>query len=158
MGVRPDFINRSSRAQLITSIAVPQKDSSSLLADARFGPLCFNTGAGGGASGEHRQDGAGKAIQVFLMMLKSGTAEKAAVLNECVDILNRQFSQSVRLSEPMEPAKSLASYGLDSLAAVEFRNWVRMELGAEVSTLDITNASSLISLAEKIVGKIATAS
>jgi hypothetical protein len=32
------------------------------------------------------------------------------------------------------------------LAAVEMRNWVRMELDVELSTMDILNASSLAAL------------
>jgi acyl carrier protein len=54
----------------------------------------------------------------------------------------------------MEPAKSLTVYGLDSLSAVEFRNWLRSELGADLSTLEITSASSLFALCEKIVKKV----
>jgi hypothetical protein len=57
----------------------------------------------------------------------------------------------------MEPGKPLASYGLDSLAAVEFRNWARMELGAELTTLEIMGASSLFKLGERIIGKIRAA-
>lgn len=157
MGVRRAYINPDSRSQLITSIAVPQRESSALFADARFGPLFFRTGNGSSGGGDSRQDSAGKAIQAFFILLRSGTAEKSAVVAACVNILNRHFSQSLRLNEPMEPAKSLSSYGLDSLAAVEFMNWMRMELGAEVSTLDITNASSLVALGKKAVNKIAAA-
>ena len=57
----------------------------------------------------------------------------------------------------MEPGKPLRIYGLDSLAAVGFRNWVRMESGAELTTLDITNVASLIALCEKIVSRIRSA-
>jgi hypothetical protein len=54
----------------------------------------------------------------------------------------------------MEAAKPLSSYGLDSLSAVEFRNWCRMELNAELTTLEIMGASSLFSLAGRILSKI----
>lgn len=54
----------------------------------------------------------------------------------------------------MDPARPLAVYGIDSLAAVEVRNWVRAELGALVTTVDIMNASSLLSFCEKIVTKV----
>jgi hypothetical protein len=57
----------------------------------------------------------------------------------------------------MEPAKPLASYGLDSLAAVEFRNWARMELGAELTTLEIMGATSLFALGERVIAKIKVA-
>lgn len=71
-----------------------------------------------------------------------------------IRVVNRQFMAILRLSDAMEPGKPLSSYGLDSLAAVEFRNWVRMELGAELTTLDITNAASLIALCKKITTRI----
>ena len=71
-----------------------------------------------------------------------------------MDIINRQVTASLRPSEPMEPAKPLASYGMNSLAAVELRNWIRMELGAQLMTLEITNATSLSALCEKIVTKL----
>ena len=57
----------------------------------------------------------------------------------------------------MEPGKPLRIYGLDSLAAVEFQNWVRMELGAELTALDIMNVALLIALCEKIVSRIRSA-
>jgi hypothetical protein len=49
-----------------------------------------------------------------------------------------------------EAAKPLGSYGLDSLAAAEFRNWLRLELKVEVTTLEITSAASLMALYERI--------
>lgn len=145
-------INEASAAQMITSIAVPQQEDSRLLVDARFGGLCF--GNNGGQVSDSK-DGS-KEIQAFLLMMKSQT-ESLTVLNACIEIVNRQFMTSLRLSDPMEPGKPLSSYGLDSLAAVEFRNWVRMDLGAELTTLEITNATSLTSLCEKIVSKITAA-
>ena len=145
-------INKASASQLVTSLAVPQKETSFLLADARFGPLFFKDASDIRAA-DGNKDGS-KEIRAFSMMLRSGQADKAVLLASAVDIINKQFTASLRLSEPMEPAKSLASYGMDSLAAVEFRNWVRMEMGAELTTLEITNATSLFALGEKIIAKI----
>lgn len=145
-------INEVSAAQMITSIAVPQQEDSRLLVDARFTGLCF--GNNGGQVPDNKSGS--KEIQAFLLMVK-GQADSLSIMNACIEIVNRQFMTMLRLSEPMEPAKPLSSYGLDSLGAVEFRNWVRMDLGAELTTLEITNASSLISLCEKIVSKITRA-
>lgn len=145
-------INEASAGQMITSIAVPQQEDSRLLVDARFTGLCF--GDNGGQVSDSK-DGS-KEIQAFLLMVKS-QANSLMVLNACIEIVNRQFVTMLRLSQPMEPGKPLSSYGLDSLAAVEFRNWVRMDLGAELTTLEITNATSLILLCEKIVSKMTTA-
>lgn len=145
-------INEASATQMITSIAVPQQEDSRLLVDARFAGLCF--GNSGGQLSNSKDDS--KEIQAFLLMAKS-QVDSLTVLNACIEIVNRQFMTTLRLSDSMEPGKPLSSYGLDSLAAVEFRNWVRMDLGAELTTLEITNATSLTLLCEKIISKITSA-
>lgn len=151
-------VNAASQAQLITSIAVPQSPSSRLLADARFGSLLFGSSAGG-AGGSDASGGANKEIQALRLMIKSSTGADlaAAAVPFAVDVVNKQFMTILRLDEPLEPARNLSAYGLDSLAAVEFRNWSRAQLGAELTTLDVTSAPSLLVLAEKIVTKIQAA-
>ncbi|KAI9742768.1 MAG: hypothetical protein M1818_003497 [Claussenomyces sp. TS43310] len=149
-------INKASAAQLITGIAIPQQFTSTLLRDARFGPLASGEGNSAGSSNGGKNEGS-KDIQALFLLLNS-KAEQGTVLGAAVDIVNKQFTSSLRLPAPMEPAKPLASYGLDSLAAVEFRNWLRAEIGAELSTLEITGATSLFALCEKIVAKIAPVS
>ena len=145
-------INKSSSSQLITSIAIPQQENSQLLRDARFGGLYF----GGSASdkGDNGSEDGSKENKALFLMLKSGAADPQVVIDTVTDVVNKQFMKTLRLSEPMEPGKPLSSYGLDSLAAVEFRNWVRMELKAELTTLDITNSASLVALCDKIVSKM----
>ena len=71
-----------------------------------------------------------------------------------VVVLNKYFMKILGLAEAIEPAKQLAVYGLDSLAAVERRNWVRTELGVAITTLDVAGAKTLTSLAEKILVKV----
>lgn len=147
-------INKPTSTQLITSIAVPQQGDFPLLVDARFGSLCFSDGGSGAGSSGDDKDTTKKELQAFLLMVKANV-DSTAILNAAIGIVNRQFMTSLRLSEPMEAGKSLANYGLDSLAAVEFRNWARMELGSELTTLEVTNATSLVALCEKIISKIA---
>ncbi|KAL4796138.1 hypothetical protein BDV19DRAFT_361592 [Aspergillus venezuelensis] len=40
---------------------------------------------------------------------------------------------SLRLPEALDAARPLSTYGINSLAAVEFRNWLRIELGVELT-------------------------
>jgi acyl carrier protein len=148
-----DPISSASSSQLITSIAVPQRENSSLLRDARFGGLSFGDGSELG-QGDGAQDGS-REIQALLLLVKN-KANFSAVHQAVVDVAIRQFTTMLSLSEPMEPAKPLGSYGLDSLAAVEFRNWLRLELKVEVTTLDITTAASLMALCEKIATRLTT--
>lgn len=146
-------IDKKSSSQLITGIAVPLPDDADIGRDARFAKLFIGSDSG---NADKSGSDANKDIQAFFLLLKSG-ADATALLNACVDVVNKQFTKMLRLPEPMESAKPLTVYGLDSLSAVEFRNWLRTELGAELSTLEITSASSLFSLCERIIVKIAKA-
>ncbi|KAF5857451.1 hypothetical protein ETB97_005765 [Aspergillus alliaceus] len=145
-------ISEASAGQLVTSIAVPQREDSSLLRDARFSTLSFSDGEDVGAN----NDGKDAGLQALQLLLKNKAAV-SAILDAVIDVTVCQFTTMLSLSEPMEPAKAPSSYGLDSLAAVEFRNWVRLELKAEVTTLDIISATSLEQLAQKIVARLTVA-
>ena len=143
-------INRASSTQLITGIGFPLQDDSDLIRDARFGYLFAQSASNnaGKASSEANQT-----IRAFLLLHQSA-ADRSALVTMAIELISTQFTKILRLESDMEPAKPPMAYGLDSLAAVELRNWVRMELGADLTTLDITNASSLISLCEKLVSKL----
>nr|AFP89392.1 polyketide synthase [Cladosporium phlei] len=147
-----DPINTNSRSQLITGIPVPQPEDSDLARDARFSSLFIPQDANSAGASSTKSD-IGKEIQAFAVLLKSG-AEDAALLPLVIDIVNKQLTKTLRLSEPIEPAKSLSAYGLDSLASVELRNWVRHELKAGLTTLEINSAPSLTALCEKILSKL----
>ena len=120
------LINASSRPQLITGIGFPLPDDSDLIKEARFGYL-FAQSASSRACKEGSQGD--QRIRAFLMMHESG-AENAALIKVAVELMAAQFKKILGLEAKMEPGKSLMAYGLYSLAAVELRNWVRMELGA----------------------------
>ncbi|KAI0475393.1 KR domain-containing protein [Xylariaceae sp. FL0804] len=72
--------------------------------------------------------------------LPFGASAGGAGLNKEIQALNRS-----------RPGKPLDAYGLDALAAVEFSH-------GELTTLEVTGAPSLLSLAEKIVTKLQAAS
>ncbi|KAI9720556.1 MAG: Type I Iterative PKS [Chrysothrix sp. TS-e1954] len=143
-------VNMLPSAQLITGIPVPQKDDSALLRDVRFATLATS---GGTAESVASGVDTSRDVQALLLLLKS-KSDPSHVLDAAITAVNQQFTRTLALSEPMEPAKPLSSYGLDSLAAVEFRNWTKTELGAELTTLEITNAKSLKALCEMIVRKM----
>ncbi|KAH6842948.1 hypothetical protein B0I37DRAFT_436915 [Chaetomium sp. MPI-CAGE-AT-0009] len=154
-------LSPASAAQIVTGIAYPlAADVSDFAGDARFGYLfggrssssAHGDAAGGAASGGAESD---QGIRAFQMMHAAG-ADGAALAKAAVGLLQKQIAQLLRLDgdRDLEPGKPLMAYGLDSLSAVELRGWVRQKLGAELSTLDITNASSLVGLCEKLVSKL----
>ena len=142
-------IGPRSVAQMITGIPVPQKADSFLLNDPRFRGLHY---AHSKTSAVEDPDGS-QDTRAFLTLL-TAKADAADVLAAAIGLVNRHFVKSLGLAEPMEPTKALSGYGLDSLAAVEFRNWVRLELGAEVTALEVINAKTLSSMCEGIIAKI----
>lgn len=141
----------SSGTQMITGIPVPQQlDSELVLRDARFSSLCFgDTSVGTDTQASSNN----KAIQAFLAMIKA-KVDKPVILIEAIHLVNLQIMSNLGLTEPMEPRKALSLYGLDSLVATDLRNWIRMQLGCDISTLDVLGASTLYAMCEKIVAKL----
>ena len=117
-------INRAGASQLIVGITVTQPEDFSWLANARFGPLCFGNARGSSAGIDIKDEGS-RAIQAFHILLRSSQADRSAIRASASNILNRQSTSSLRLRKAMEPAKSLANYGLGSLAALKLRSWMR---------------------------------
>ncbi|KAF5857085.1 hypothetical protein ETB97_006264 [Aspergillus alliaceus] len=71
-----------------------------------------------------------------------------------LDALSRRMSTLLMVPlEDIVPTKSIAAYGLDSLVAIEVRNWVFRELEAYLQIMEIVSAESLASLAERVVAK-----
>ncbi|KAM0177648.1 hypothetical protein ACHAPC_008747 [Botrytis cinerea] len=92
-------------------------------------------------------------VRVLFSLVKS-KAKGDVVLSMTIEVINRQFTKSLNLSEPIEPTKPLSGYGIDIFVAVEFRNWVRVQLGAELTTLEVINAKTLAALGAGVVTKI----
>lgn len=132
-----DVINEESASHLITGMAIPLKESPTLRCDARFASLF------GSATSAHTlgAKGASKAMQV-------SQATPGQNLQSLVELMSQQLAPILRLNEPIEPATPLHNYGSESLAATELRNWIRMELEADVTMLEIVNVTLLTALCE----------
>ena len=150
-------LNASSSAQLIAGMTYPLSvEASSFADDPRFAYLFHSHGpglsaAGGVVDGDSSIDHAVKAFHALL----SAHADENSLAEAATSLLQTQVASLLRLEAEVEPAKPLMAYGLDSLAAVELRGWLRQNLGAELSTLDVINASSLIALSKNLVSKLA---
>ncbi|USP78025.1 KR-domain-containing protein [Curvularia clavata] len=134
-------------AQLITGLIVPQPADSPLKKDARLSAIfegrSASRGDAGGASGKDAE------VQLALLLLKNESADEGARQKAVIEAINSAFVRMLRLPEVMDVERPLSVYGIDSLAAVELKNWIRTELGALVSTLDVLNATSLTSLSKE---------
>ena len=55
--------------------------------------------------------------------------------------------------EDVDTSKPLQAYGLDSLVAIEVRNWIGQEVGADVTVFDILGKGSMIELCKVAASK-----
>jgi NADP-dependent 3-hydroxy acid dehydrogenase YdfG len=87
-----------------------------------------------------------------ILLSAAGSAEEAeeSVLGALMQKLTR--SLMMRLEE-IDAQKPMAAYGVDSLVAVELRNWFSREAKVDLAVFDIVQAKSLIGLAKKVAAK-----
>ncbi len=149
-------LGEESGAQLVCGIAYPYpQDGSPTAREPRFRHLYAVQGP---SNNEPRRSAVGDddtaQALVALQSLRNAGSDEGALVRVCVNIVAAQLAKVLRLTGEVEPGKSPMSYGLDSLAAVEFRNWLRQNLGVSLTTLDITNASSILAIGEKAASRL----
>lgn len=57
--------------------------------------------------------------------------------------------------EDINVTKAVVTYGLDSLVAVEFSNWIAREVAAGIQLLDLMTSKSLVDLAALMASRSA---
>lgn len=137
---------------MTTGLAVPQPADSELLHDVRFGALRAAQDSDRPSSGE----GTGKDEEhaAFVLLAQSTNPDYAAILLSAITVIGAQLAKQLRSTEAIDPERPLLQYGMDSLAAVELRNWVHTTLRVELATLDVVNAASLTRLCERMSDKM----
>ena len=95
---------------------------------------------------------AGSGASVPQLLKQANTAEELAT-TAATCLMERLSNVLMVPLEEMTVKKSVASYGLDSLVAVEVRNWIAKEMGAKVPLLSLMNSPSIETLAVEIAGE-----
>lgn len=85
---------------------------------------------------------ADQALQPLAQALKS--AESLEEANEAISgrLKTKLCSLLMVQEEDLDPTKPIVTYGLDSLVAVEFRNWIAKEVGARVQLMDLMTSKT----------------
>lgn len=115
--------------------------------DPRFGPLAV-TSVATAASVE----GQGSTVSLASRLSKASSKEQAseiiteALVHKTADILQMPPSE-------VDPGRPLYRYGVDSLVALEVRNWITREMKANMALLEILAAVPIESFAKKIAEK-----
>jgi len=100
------------------------------------------------------ENSAGQAASIsFHAALKaSKTAEEGQEV-VCNGLLSKLPSVLMLEAEDMDVTKSLANYALDSLVAIEVRNFITREFEANLQVLELLSSGSIETLAKTIVAK-----
>ncbi|KAI1411054.1 KR domain-containing protein [Hypoxylon sp. FL1857] len=73
-----------------------------------------------------------------------------------VDALKGKLSRALCVDvEKIDTRKGLSDYGVDSLMAVELRNGIRMDFGANVAVFEIMGGVPIAAIGQLVVGKVA---
>jgi acyl carrier protein len=140
-------------SQIIT--AIPPEFMRSVSAafwnrDIRFLPLERVDGV---AAASDRANGAavGTVVHTRSLLTEVQTvAEARSIIN---DVLVKRLAKEFGHPETeIDPSMALTDIGVDSLIAVELRNWIVTTLDAECSIFDVIQSSSLTLLVDKLVG------
>ncbi|KAI8623341.1 reducing type I polyketide synthase [Xylariaceae sp. FL1651] len=118
-------------------------------AEPRLALLRKPTGLSSAGSGG-RTRGAGTEASLNEQIAHAKTAEEAtaAVQQAVVTKISEMF---VLQKSDIDPALPLSKYGVDSLVAVELRNWLVPNARIEMSIFDLLGSSSLTELAASVV-------
>lgn len=99
-------------------------------------------------------DGPAVPINVALSRVTSPEEAQEIVTTEVVKKLSAILMVA---PEDMDAARPVTAYGLDSLNAIELRNWITKELRANLQVLELLTSGSLTNVASLILKKRAVA-
>ncbi|KAL2164963.1 hypothetical protein VTH06DRAFT_259 [Thermothelomyces fergusii] len=102
--------------------------------------------SGGAKDGQQQQ----RPLSALLGSTKSLGEAEMSVLDALLSKLARSLAMT---TEDIDAKKPTGAYGIDSLVAVELRNWFAREARVEVPVFEILQASSLAGLAKAVAKK-----
>ena len=138
--------------QAINELSVPQDQKEALLT------LIERSGdTGNGASSKASSNGTSSSASNGKMSIERRLAAAASVQETRSIVLEEEIKKISSLvsvnAEQLDPREPLADLGLDSLIAIEFKNWLGRSLGADLRVHDILDADGLEVLADLVAQK-----
>ncbi|KAK0728741.1 phenolpthiocerol synthesis polyketide synthase ppsB [Lasiosphaeria miniovina] len=119
--------------------------------DPRLGPLAVTSVAAKQAAGGDGAAGAGGA-SLASRLAEAGGIDKAGEV--ILDALVRKIADMLQIpASEVDPGRPMYRYGVDSLVALEVRNWITKELKANMALLEILAAVPMAAFAVKIAEK-----
>jgi NADP-dependent 3-hydroxy acid dehydrogenase YdfG/aryl carrier-like protein len=144
-------LSRSCSGQCITGLSLSDNLDHFWAQDAKFSRL-YEAAKETHGSSTGRD---GPSLPLNAQLANAASKEEALVI--CYEALAAKLAQVLVISlEDMDPSITVASLGLDSLVAIEIRNWIAREANANVQVLELLSSGSLMALAEIILNKSST--
>lgn len=102
----------------------------------------------------HSSDAAASGAQVSISaaLSRTNTSEEAVEIIT-VGLTGKLSSILMVATDELDATTPITKYGLDSLNAIELRNWITKELGVNLQVLQLLTSGSLTNLAGMIVSK-----
>ncbi|KAK4033181.1 polyketide synthase [Parachaetomium inaequale] len=130
--------------------AVPALLERPLLAPFAYNPSARTEGASSIASAQGAQAHAA-ADDSALFRQATDSRERTQIVRRA---LAGKLARAMSIApEDVEPGKPLSTYGVDSLMAVELRNWFGKEFGANVAVFDIMGGVPIARIAELVTAR-----
>jgi acyl carrier protein len=90
-------------------------------------------------------------VQALLMASRNFEEAVTVVSNGMRNKISSMLGIAV---DTIDASNSVASYGIDSLSAIEVRTWLMKDLGANIPFLQIVGANSIHTISQKAVSAI----
>ncbi|KAJ9248853.1 hypothetical protein DTO195F2_8710 [Paecilomyces variotii] len=140
-------LDRSCSGQCITGLDLTNSIDSFWAHDAKFKAI---REAAEASAGTTARDGAVVPLHQSLKKADSKDTAHQLVYESLVVKLSEVLGISV---DDMDPTVTVSSLGLDSLVAIEIRNWIARETEANVQVLELLSSGSLGSLVDIVLRK-----
>lgn len=124
---------------------IPPSMSHPLLDAFRIIPGKGNSGAGPSNAESHMQSAGAR--------FRAATSfdERCSVV---MDALKDRLARALGVeADDVDPGRLVSSYGVDSLMAVELRNWMRKDYDVEIAVFDILGGTTVAGLSRHVAGK-----
>ena len=143
-------IDQHANHQCITGLTFEQYDAQNpafyWATDARFTHLRRRR--------QRRSDDSTSATRLSYKQAVQKARSREDAVRIATDVLVEKFSGVLIIPvEELSREKTVVSLGLDSLVAVEVRSWIKREMDATMSTMELLNSVSIVALAETVVEK-----
>lgn len=103
----------------------------------------------------HSSSNKSKEGNISLRDLLATTSSQPEAVTLVASAIVKKLSEMFMLSESdIDTSQPMSKYGVDSLVAVELRNWLVARAKVDISIFDILQSASLVALAGSVVGKL----